>query len=46
MKGAGELISHDSLSRSGLRGRELELEALQTLITSVAHTGSSGLALI
>ena len=46
MKGAGELISHDSLSRSGLRGREPELEALQALISSVAHTGSSGLALI
>ncbi|WP_406471275.1 ATP-binding protein [Streptomyces sp. NBC_01615] len=35
-----------SLSRSGLRGREVELEELQALIASVAHTGSGGLALI
>ncbi|MFC7259363.1 helix-turn-helix transcriptional regulator [Streptomyces lutosisoli] len=35
-----------SLSRSGLRGREAELEELQALIASVAHTGSGGLALI
>ncbi|MEZ0094864.1 AAA family ATPase [Streptacidiphilus sp. EB129] len=35
-----------SLSRSGLRGREAELEALQALIASVARTGSGGLALI
>lgn len=34
------------LSRSGLRGREGELEALQALIASVARTGSGGLALI
>lgn len=35
-----------SLTRSGLRGREAELEALQALIASVARTGSGGLALI
>ncbi|SCF84827.1 LuxR family transcriptional regulator [Streptomyces sp. Ncost-T10-10d] len=34
------------LSRSGLRGREAELEELQALIASVARTGSGGLALI
>ncbi|GAA3033539.1 LuxR family transcriptional regulator [Streptomyces lactacystinicus] len=34
------------LSRGGLRGREAELERLQALITSVARTGSGGLALI
>ncbi|MGW3071388.1 ATP-binding protein [Kitasatospora sp. NPDC001132] len=34
------------LSRSGLRGREAELEQLQALITSVARTGGGGLALI
>ncbi|AOP49031.1 transcriptional regulator [Streptomyces lydicus] len=34
------------LSRSGLRGREVELEELQALIASVARTGSGGLALI
>ncbi|MFI0714502.1 AAA family ATPase [Streptomyces inhibens] len=38
--------SGGSLTRSGLRGREVELERLQALITSVAHTGSGGLALI
>ncbi|MFF8594217.1 AAA family ATPase [Streptomyces sp. NPDC015220] len=35
-----------SLSRSGLRGREDELEALQNLITSVVRTGGGALALI
>ncbi|MET7497103.1 AAA family ATPase [Streptomyces sp900116325] len=35
-----------SLSRSGLRGRAVELEELQALIASVARTGSGGLALI
>lgn len=35
-----------SLSRSGLRGREAELEELQALIVSVARTGNGGLALI
>ncbi|MFJ4689330.1 AAA family ATPase [Streptomyces sp. NPDC088789] len=34
------------LTRSGLRGREAELEELHTLIASVARTGSGGLALI
>ncbi|GGV94354.1 helix-turn-helix transcriptional regulator [Streptomyces gelaticus] len=34
------------LSRSGLRGREAELEELQALIASVARTGSGGLTLI
>ncbi|MBL1093337.1 MULTISPECIES: helix-turn-helix transcriptional regulator [Streptomyces] len=34
------------LSRSGLRGREVELEKLQALIASVARTGSGGFALI
>jgi DNA-binding CsgD family transcriptional regulator/tetratricopeptide (TPR) repeat protein len=34
------------LTRSGLRGREAELEELQALIASVARTGSGGLALI
>ncbi|MEV7981603.1 AAA family ATPase [Streptomyces sp. NPDC086519] len=38
--------SGGSLSRSGLRGREAELEELQTLIASVVHTGSGGLALV
>ena len=38
--------SGGSLSRSGLRGREVELEELQALIASVARTGSGGLALI
>lgn len=38
--------SGGSLSRSGLRGREAELEELQALIASVARTGSGGLALI
>ncbi|MEY9968505.1 DNA-binding CsgD family transcriptional regulator [Streptacidiphilus sp. MAP12-16] len=38
--------SGGSLSRCGLRGREAELEELQTLIASVARTGSGGLALI
>ncbi|WP_218171485.1 ATP-binding protein, partial [Streptomyces mirabilis] len=38
--------SGGSLSRSGLRGREVELEELQALIVSVARTGSGGLALI
>ncbi|MFD4661434.1 AAA family ATPase [Kitasatospora sp. NPDC058444] len=41
MAGAG-----GPLSRSGLRGREAELEELQALITSVARTGSGALALI
>ncbi|MBF9066468.1 AAA family ATPase [Streptacidiphilus sp. NEAU-YB345] len=35
-----------SLSRCGLRGREVELEGLQHLIASVARTGSGGLAVI
>ncbi|MEV6181699.1 AAA family ATPase [Streptomyces sp. NPDC052015] len=39
--GSGEL-----LTRSGLRGREAELEELHALIASVARTGSGGLALI
>ncbi|MGW3956923.1 helix-turn-helix transcriptional regulator [Streptomyces sp. NPDC004752] len=34
------------LTRSGLRGREAELEELRALIASVARTGSGGLALI
>ncbi|MDH6708358.1 DNA-binding CsgD family transcriptional regulator [Kitasatospora sp. MAA19] len=38
--------SGGSLSRRGLRGREVELEQLQALIASVACTGSGGLALI
>ncbi|WP_152886079.1 ATP-binding protein [Streptomyces adustus] len=38
--------SGESLTRSGLRGREAELEQLQALIASVARTGSGGLALI
>ncbi|WP_275466801.1 helix-turn-helix transcriptional regulator [Streptomyces noursei] len=38
--------SGSPLSRSGLRGREDELEELQALIASVARTGSGGLALI
>ncbi|MFJ7904280.1 ATP-binding protein [Streptomyces sp. NPDC096198] len=38
--------SGGSLTRSGLRGREAELEQLQALIASVARTGSGGLALI
>ncbi|MER5362485.1 AAA family ATPase [Streptomyces sp. NPDC002785] len=38
--------SGGSLSRSGLRGREAELEEIQALINSVARTGSGGLALI
>ncbi|MFI6725910.1 AAA family ATPase [Streptomyces atratus] len=38
--------SGGSLSRSGLRGREVELEELQALIASVARAGSGGLALI
>ncbi|MER6977770.1 helix-turn-helix transcriptional regulator [Streptomyces carpinensis] len=37
---------HGSLTRSGLRGREAEIEELQALIASVARTGSGGLALI
>ncbi|WP_406423980.1 AAA family ATPase [Streptomyces sp. NBC_01589] len=41
MAGSGE-----SLTRSGLRGREAELEELQALIVSVAHTGSGALALL
>ncbi|MBA2950518.1 helix-turn-helix transcriptional regulator [Streptomyces himalayensis] len=36
----------ESLSRSGLRGREVELQELQALIVSVGRTGSGGLALI
>ncbi|MEV6836955.1 AAA family ATPase [Streptomyces sp. NPDC051133] len=35
-----------SLSRSGLRGREAELDELRTLITSVARGGSGALAVI
>lgn len=35
-----------SPSRSGLRGREVEVEELQALITSVARTGSGALTLI
>ncbi|MFE9445148.1 AAA family ATPase [Streptomyces sp. NPDC006602] len=38
--------SGGSLSRSGLRGREAELEELQALIASVARTGSGALILI
>ncbi|WP_327371150.1 helix-turn-helix transcriptional regulator [Streptomyces sp. NBC_01217] len=38
--------SDRSLSRSGLRGREGELEGLRALIASVARTGSGALALI
>ncbi|MEU5098704.1 AAA family ATPase [Streptomyces sp. NPDC020996] len=38
--------SGESLTRSGLRGREAELEKVRTLIASVARTGSGGLALI
>ncbi|MFF8971853.1 AAA family ATPase [Streptomyces sp. NPDC014995] len=38
--------SGGSLSRSGLRGREVELEELQTLIASVVRTGSGALTLI
>lgn len=38
--------SGGSLSRIGLRGREPELEELQTLIASVARTGSGALTLI
>ncbi|POX46723.1 LuxR family transcriptional regulator [Streptomyces sp. Ru72] len=38
--------SGGSLSRSGLRGREAELEELRTLIASVARTGSGALILI
>lgn len=34
------------MTRSGLRGREAELDVLQALIGSVAHTGSGGLALV
>ncbi|MFJ3618712.1 helix-turn-helix transcriptional regulator [Streptomyces iakyrus] len=41
MAGAG-----GPLSRSGLRGREQELGQIEALVTSVARTGSSGLALI
>lgn len=40
------MTSGDSLSRSGLRGRETELEKLRALIASVAGTGSGGLLLI
>ncbi|MGW1160183.1 helix-turn-helix transcriptional regulator [Streptomyces sp. NPDC002513] len=39
-------VSGGSLSRRGLRGREAELEELQTLIASVARAGSGSLALI
>ncbi|WP_225823532.1 ATP-binding protein [Streptomyces naphthomycinicus] len=38
--------SGGSLSRSGLRGREAELEELEMLIASVARTGGGALALI
>ncbi|MFD3652836.1 AAA family ATPase [Streptomyces sp. NPDC058620] len=38
--------SGGALSRSGLRGRESEIQELHTLIASVARTGSGGLALI
>ncbi len=38
--------SGGSLSRSGLRGREAELAEVQSLIASVARTGSGALALI
>ncbi|MFE4868131.1 ATP-binding protein [Streptomyces sp. NPDC056682] len=38
--------SGGSLSRSGLRGREAELEELGTLIASVDRTGSSALVLV
>ncbi|MFF9331106.1 helix-turn-helix transcriptional regulator [Streptomyces albogriseolus] len=41
MAGVGGPLSH-----SGLRGREAELAELEALITSVARTGSGGLALI
>ncbi|WP_416874290.1 helix-turn-helix transcriptional regulator [Kitasatospora sp. SC0581] len=41
MAGSGGPLSH-----RGLRGREAELARLQALITSVAGTGSGGLALI
>ncbi|MFF8727013.1 ATP-binding protein [Streptomyces sp. NPDC015171] len=39
-------VSGGALSRSGLRGREAELEELRRLIASVAHDGSGALALI
>ncbi|MDT0541475.1 MULTISPECIES: AAA family ATPase [Streptomyces] len=42
----GSVDRRGRLTRSGLRGREAELEALQALIASVARTGSGGLALI
>ncbi|MFJ9590657.1 helix-turn-helix transcriptional regulator [Streptomyces acidicola] len=38
--------SGGSLSRSGLRGREVELDELRTLIASVPRTGSGALALV
>ncbi|WEV29204.1 AAA family ATPase [Streptomyces sp. 71268] len=38
--------SGESLTRSGLRGREAELAELRTLITEVPRTGSGALALI
>ncbi|GAB2865188.1 LuxR family transcriptional regulator [Actinocorallia aurea] len=38
--------SGDTLTRSGIRGREAELAELQALIASVARTGCGGLALI
>ncbi|MEV7866345.1 AAA family ATPase [Streptomyces sp. NPDC088124] len=38
--------SGGSLSRSGLRGREAQLDEMHTLIASVSRTGSSALALI
>jgi DNA-binding CsgD family transcriptional regulator len=38
--------SGGSLSRSGLRGREVELEEVQSLIASVARSGSGALTLI
>ncbi|MGW3178493.1 helix-turn-helix transcriptional regulator [Kitasatospora sp. NPDC001119] len=41
MAGSGGPLSH-----RGLRGREAELARLQALVTSVAGTGSGGLALI
>ncbi|NUR57187.1 MAG: AAA family ATPase [Catenulispora sp.] len=40
------MTAQDPLSRSGLRGREAELEALQALIDVVLRTGGSGLALV